>query len=173
MAFLSSMSSSKGLEMAASAAIWPRSSPWALPDPIMAMPICPITFLTSAKSTLINPGRVMISAMPCTAPKRTLLAALKAFSTRVSSPKDWESLSLGTVISESTNLLSSSMPFSATCARFSRSHSNGLVTTATVNMPISLATSATMGAAPVPVPPPMPAVMNSMSAPCNTFLIVS
>ena len=40
-----------------------------------------------------------------------------------------------------------------------------MVTTATVRMPISLATSATTGAAPVPVPPPMPAVMNSMSAP--------
>jgi hypothetical protein len=32
-------------------------------------------------------------------------------------------------------------------------------------MPISLATRAITGAAPVPVPPPMPAVMNSMCAP--------
>ena len=32
-------------------------------------------------------------------------------------------------------------------------------------MPSSLATCATTGAAPVPVPPPMPAVMNSMSQP--------
>ena len=45
------------------------------------------------------------------------------------------------------------------------SNENGLVTTATVRMPSSCATSATTGAAPVPVPPPMPAVMNSMSAP--------
>ena len=45
------------------------------------------------------------------------------------------------------------------------SNGNGLVTTATVRMPISLASCATTGAAPVPVPPPMPAVMNTMSAP--------
>jgi hypothetical protein len=32
-------------------------------------------------------------------------------------------------------------------------------------MPIVLAMSAITGAAPVPVPPPIPAVMNSMSAP--------
>jgi hypothetical protein len=45
------------------------------------------------------------------------------------------------------------------------SKSKGLVTTATVRMPISLAISATTGAAPVPVPPPMPAVMKTMCAP--------
>src|SRR5690606_14652949 len=39
---------------------------------------------------------------------------------------------------------------------------------ATVRMPMSRATSATIGAAPVPVPPPMPAVMNTMSEPCST-----
>jgi hypothetical protein len=40
-------------------------------------------------------------------------------------------------------------------------------------MPISLATWATTGAAPVPVPPPMPAVMNSMSAPSITSMMRS
>ena len=45
------------------------------------------------------------------------------------------------------------------------SQSKGLVTTPTVRMPISLATRAITGAAPVPVPPPMPAVMKSMCAP--------
>jgi hypothetical protein len=39
----------------------------------------------------------------------------------------------------------------------------GLVTTATVRIFSSLAISATMGAPPVPVPPPIPAVMNTMS----------
>ena len=34
-------------------------------------------------------------------------------------------------------------------------------------MPSSFATSATTGAAPVPVPPPMPAVINTMSAPLS------
>src|SRR6185369_2959496 len=49
--------------------------------------------------------------------------------------------------------------------RLPPSISNGRVTTATVRMPSSFATCATTGAAPVPVPPPMPAVMNSMSEP--------
>src|ERR1700754_3813294 len=57
------------------------------------------------------------------------------------------------------------MPVSADPRRLRPSMSNGLVTTATVRMPSSLATCATTGAAPVPVPPPMPAVMNSMSEP--------
>ena len=39
---------------------------------------------------------------------------------------------------------------------------NGLVTTPTVRMPISRAARAMTGAAPVPVPPPMPAVTNTM-----------
>ena len=38
--------------------------------------------------------------------------------------------------------------------RFPPSKGNGLVTTATVKIPKSLATSATIGAPPVPVPPP-------------------
>ena len=57
------------------------------------------------------------------------------------------------------------MPLSAARERLLPSISNGRVTTATVRMPSSLASCATTGAAPVPVPPPMPAVMNSMSAP--------
>ncbi len=44
---------------------------------------------------------------------------------------------------------------------------NGLVTTPTVRMPSSLAQRATTGAAPVPVPPPMPAVTNTMWEPCR------
>ena len=42
---------------------------------------------------------------------------------------------------------------------------NGLVTTPTVRMPCSRAARAITGAAPVPVPPPMPAVMNTMWLP--------
>ena len=50
---------------------------------------------------------------------------------------------------------------------------NGLDTTATVRMPISRAISATTGAAPVPVPPPMPAVMKHMCAPASPSRIAS
>ena len=49
--------------------------------------------------------------------------------------------------------------------RLPPSQSKGLVTTPTVRIPISLAILAITGAAPVPVPPPIPAVINSMCAP--------
>src|SRR5689334_8568568 len=64
----------------------------------------------------------------------------------------------------STCCLSCSIPTAATFWRLP-SKAKGLVTTATVSTPIWRAISATTGAAPVPVPPPMPAVMKSMSAP--------
>jgi hypothetical protein len=44
---------------------------------------------------------------------------------------------------------------------------NGLVTTPTVRMPISRAALAMTGAAPVPVPPPMPAVRKTMCEPAR------
>ncbi len=106
--------------------------------------------------------------MPCTAPSSTSLAALNASSRLVFLPSTLSSFSFGIVISESTCCCSSIRPSSAIAARFLPSNLNGRVTTATVRMPSSLATSATIGAAPVPVPPPMPAVMNTMSAPAST-----
>ena len=42
---------------------------------------------------------------------------------------------------------------------------NGFVTTPTTRIPISRAICATTGAAPVPVPPPIPAVIKTISAP--------
>ena len=149
---------------ACSAAILARSTPEALPEPIIAMPVSDITVRTSAKSTLIMPGSVMISAMPATAPCSTSFAALNASCIVTSAPSTSISLSFGITISESTYCDRASMPSCATRTRL-RSKVNGLVTTAMVRIPISLAISATTGAAPVPVPPPMPAVRNSMSAP--------
>ena len=134
----------------------------------MAVPISRITVRTSAKSTLIRPGRVISSAMPCTAPSSTSLAALKASSREMPRPSTFSNLSLGMVIRESTFLDSSSIPWAAKPIRFFPSKENGLVTTATVRIPISRATSATIGAAPVPVPPPMPAAMNTMSEPVSS-----
>ena len=49
----------------------------------------------------------------------------------------------------------------------------GVVTIPTVRQPNSFAIEATTGALPVPVPPPIPAVINTISAPVNEFLIVS
>src|SRR5262249_5077480 len=76
---------------------------------------------------------------------------------------------LGIAISVSTTCGSSARPASAWSARLRPSNTKGLVTTATVRIPSSLATDATMGAEPVPVPPPSPAVTNTMSAPSSTF----
>ena len=66
------------------------------------------------------------------------------------------------------------MPSAAWRARWEPSKSNGRVTTPTVSAPISfLAISAITGAAPVPVPPPSPAVTNTMSAPFSASLMSS
>ena len=65
------------------------------------------------------------------------------------------------------------MPFSAVFMRIWRSKAKGFVTTPTVRMPISLAMVATMGAAPVPVPPPIPAVTNTISDPLIASAISS
>ena len=68
------------------------------------------------------------------------------------------------VISVSHLSLSCSEYCSATSLRRTPSKLNGLVMTPTVSAPRSLAISAMTGAAPDPVPPPMPAVMKIMSA---------
>src|SRR5947207_2836224 len=97
------MSSRSGEETAASAAARARPSPLAAPDPIIAMPVSAITVRTSAKSTLMRPGRVMSSAMPWTAPCNTWFAALKASRSVVCGPNTVNSFWLGMVISESQN----------------------------------------------------------------------
>lgn len=65
-------------------------------------------------------------------------------------------------------------PRTLACAiRWRPSKPNGRVTTPTVRMPRSLAISATTGAAPDPVPPPIPAVTNTKSAPATACAISS
>ena len=68
------------------------------------------------------------------------------------------SRSLGIVMIVSTHSRSASRPRSAWSSRLRPSNLNGLVTTATVSAPSSLARLAMTGAAPVPVPPPSPVV---------------
>ena len=57
------------------------------------------------------------------------------------------------------------MPSSACAERIFPSKEKGRVTTPIVSAPRSRAIFATMGAPPVPVPPPSPAVTKTMSAP--------
>ena len=165
--------SSIGLDIAASAARTARSSPLALPIPISAVPAPCITDRTSAKSTLISPGTAIRSVIPCTPERKTSSAIMKA-STKVTerfsiSSKRW----FGTTIKVSTSVRKVSMPASACAARRGPSNENGRVTTPTVRAPVCLAILATTGAPPVPVPPPSPAVTNTMSAPRRTASISS
>ena len=81
--------------------------------------------------------------------------------------------SLGIVITVSTHSRSASRPASACSARFLPSKRNGLVTTAMVSAPSSLARLAITGAAPVPVPPPRPVVTKIMSAPDSVWMMWS
>ncbi len=63
------------------------------------------------------------------------------------------------------------MPVSACTERRRPSKEKGRVTTPIVSAPPARAISATTGAAPVPVPPPLPAVMKTMSAPLSASSI--
>ena len=154
--------------LAASSALF---LPAARPTPIWAMPASFITAVTSAKSRLMNPVFLMRSEMDCTAWRSTSSAISKAFWKVIFWSVANLSRSLGMMTRESTLPLNSSMPASACCIRRRPSKEKGLVTTPTVRSPASFAISATMGAAPVPVPPPMPAVMNTISASSRALAI--
>src|SRR5882724_4970442 len=84
-------------------------------------------------------------------------------------PTTARSRSLGTTIMVSTFFRSSAMPSSACFIRRRPSNRNGLVTMPTVSAPVSRAIWATTGEAPVPVPPPMPQVTKTMSAPWTAW----
>ncbi len=157
--------SSNGLEMAERAAETARPSPLPCPMPMRALPASVITVRTSAKSVLMRPGVVMRVVIPCTPWRSTSSAILKALSTDVFASDTDSSRSLGITISVSTFSLSFWIPASACTERRRPSKANGRVTTPMVSAPSDFATSAITGAAPVPVPPPLPAVMNTMSAP--------
>ena len=73
----------------------------------------------------------------------------------------------------STHCFKSDNPLSATSILFFPSKSNGFVTTATVNIPRSFAALAITGAAPEPVPPPIPVVINNIFTSANSDKISS
>ena len=83
------------------------------------------------------------------------------------------SLSFGTTRMASTLFFRRSIPSWAFLALTLPSNVNGFVTTAMVSAPSSLAHCAATGAAPVPVPPPIPQVTNTISAPCSAAVISS
>ena len=167
------LASSSGLETASSAARTARSSPFAVPIPISAEPAPFITDFTSAKSRLISPGVVIRSVMPWTPARNTSSAVANASTTETDLFTNSKSLWFGTTIKVSTSPRRISIPASACCARRLPSNPNGRVTTPTVSASSCFAIRATTGAAPVPVPPPSPAVTKIMSAPRRAASISS
>ena len=161
--------SSSGLLIAFSAASIARLSPSASPVPIIALPISPMTERTSAKSRLIRPGMTIKSVIPrtpcCSTSSAISNASLNVVDGLAMRNRFW----FGMTISVSTCFCSSAMPASAALLRREPSKLNGLVTTPTVRIPRSRAAFAMTGAAPVPVPPPMPAAMKHICAPSSAF----
>ena len=160
--------------MASEAASVARLSPEAVPMPIIAVPEAFMMVQTSAKSRLMRPGTVMRSVMPWVPWHSTSSAMRKASSMVVFFSERSSRRSFGMTIRVSTISERFLMPSTAEPERLRPSKVKGLVTTPTVRAPTSfLAMSATTGAAPVPVPPPSPAVMKTMSAPARAALISS
>ena len=150
-----------------------RFSPSAMPVPMIARPMPAMIVLTSAKSRLIIPGTRIRSEIPWIACLSTSSAFVNASLSDVVRPMVASSRSFGIVITVSTHSRSSSSPRSACICRFLPSNLNGLVTTAMVSAPSSLARLAMTGAAPVPVPPPRPVVTKTMSAPSSASISFS
>ena len=73
--------------------------------------------------------------------------------------------SFGITITVSQFFFNSRIPSIANFERTLPSQTKGVVTTPTVKIPFLFAIPATIGAPPVPVPPPIPAVIKTMSAP--------
>mmetsp|Transcript_1860 Transcript_1860/g.5650 ORF Transcript_1860/g.5650 Transcript_1860/m.5650 type:complete len:224 (+) Transcript_1860:462-1133(+) len=163
--------SSNGEDIAATAASTARFGPFPVPMPISADPASFMMVLTSAKSTFIKPGFTMISEMPIMPCLRISSATRNASVTGVDAGTIDKSLSFEITMMVSHSFSSSSMPSIACRIRRRPSNPNGFVTTPTVRAPEALAHAATTGAAPVPVPPPMPAVTKTMSAPLTTSAI--
>jgi hypothetical protein len=132
-----------------------------------------MTERTSAKSRLIRPGmtiRSVIERTPCCS---TSSASWNASLKVGLGLGDQEQVLVGNDDQRVDVLLQLLDARSAARMRRVPSNRNGLVTTPTVRMPLSRAALAITGAAPVPVPPPMPAAMNTMLQPSSARSISS
>ena len=165
--------SSRGLATACLTASRALSSPLPCPIPIWAIPLSVITVCTSAKSRLISEGTLIRSVIPWIPCWRTSSAFLSASGIVVLLSTISRSLSFGITISVSTFSFNFSIPARALFILVLDSNLKGLVTTPTVSAPCSLAIRATTGVAPVPVPPPIPQVTNTISAPLSADWISS
>ena len=140
--------------------------------PMMAVPALARTMRTSAKSVLIWPGMVMRSVMPWTPCSSTSSAILNAFTIDVFSVDTVRSRSLGMMMMASTFSFRFWMPASAWTERRRPfegegpgDHADGERADGTWR------SRPPPGRRPVPVPPPLPAVMKTMSAPLSASSI--
>ena len=138
----------------------------------MATPPFFITVHTSAKSTMICPLLLMISVIHLAAVANTLSAFPKA-SFIFKSPYCTLNLSLLITNKVSTNGFSCLMPSSACSKRRGPSKPKGVVTIPTVKIPRSLQIWAIIGAPPVPVPPPIPTVINAILVLTSSIRLIS
>ena len=162
--------SSRGLLIAFSTASTARFSVSLSPTPIKATPPCFITARISAKSRLTKPVLVTSSAIPLTAFVNISSATLKAVCNG-SSGASSSNFSFGMTIKVSTICSIFSRPITAFSYLLWPSIEKGSVTMPTVKAPTFFAISAITGAEPVPVPPPRPQVIKTISEPRNIFLI--
>ena len=153
-------------------ALLTRFSPEPSPVLIIATPPLRSTVHTSLKSRFIFPCVVIISAMLLAAIVRVSSARPKA-SSMVSSGYISRSLSLLTTNKASTFFEIASTPSKAWSIFLFPSNWNGMVTMPTVRMFFFLASRAIIGAAPVPVPPPIPAVIKAIFVPSESILSIS
>lgn len=142
--------------MALLAASSTRFSPRPAPMPMSTWPAPSRRALTSAKSTLMRPGRLMTSVMPLTPWYSTRSAMRKASFKVIFLSTAERRRSFWTTTMASTRSLSFLMPSSAARMRLGPSKLKGRVTTATVRAPSRLAMSATTGRFPFPCRPPCP-----------------
>ena len=140
------------------------------PIPIKETPPFDITALTSAKSKFTKPEVVTSSVVPLTAFVKISSEILNAVC-KGKSGANSKSLSFGITIKVSTIDSILSNPFIALSILFFPSIVKGKVTTPIVNAPCFFAIFAISGAAPVPVPPPIPQVIKIMSLPAIFFFI--
>ena len=126
------------------------------------------TVLTSLKSRFILPCTVIISAIDFAATERVSSALANASFTE-RSEYIWRKRSLLITSRASTFFAISSTPSSACVIFFKPSNLKGMVTMPTVRMSIAFDSRAIIGAAPVPVPPPIPAVINVIFVPSSSI----
>ena len=162
----------KGESNAFFIAVIALSWPLALAEPIIAVPLFLRTVLASFKSIFTWALTVMTSEIPLAATVKTS----SDFANPVLKPNfPYISINLSLLITikESTCFFIFSIPSWACCILFFPSKENGTVTIAIVSISNSWAFWAIIGAAPVPVPPPIPAVIKTILVPCFKMLFIS